>query len=97
MELKYLLIPIILISACVPKSQVKKAHDAAFAEANTECNKQIATLNVNISTLKLENMNKTERLKRFNQVDEDGRLYPLVYKGDKTTDKPLTGKEPWMK
>lgn len=59
---------------CVPKSHIKKSYDDGFAKANTECLQLQGQIQNYIRGLEVSNAAKTERLRKFNQVDEKGNL-----------------------
>lgn len=72
---------------CVPKSQIKRSYDEGFAKANTECLQLQGQIQNYIRGLEVSNAAKTERLRKFNQVDEQGNLY------NKTEEEKKPGKK----
>ena len=58
---------IILLSACVPRSSVKKGYDEGYNKAKGECAQAVNYLYGQV-------LERNERLKKFNQVDEKGML-----------------------
>lgn len=77
----------LLLTACVPKSKIRKSYDEGFDQATRDCN-AVAKLHLDlISKLQTDLELKNQRLKHFNQVDINGTLYPLKIKVDNSDPK----------
>ena len=93
-----LFILLILLSGCVRKStylKEKESHQSEMKRLQDECYQAYSQYDLQTNLLESEIKEKDERLSKFNQIDAQGRLKTNTWKIEK--DKPLTGKEEWMK
>lgn len=76
------------------------ARAQGFVDCDRECTQLQERIVVMIENMRQEIAQKNERLRAFNQIDSQGRLRPTTesYKNPKKfEERPVTGKESWMK
>lgn len=85
-----------ILPSCVSTKKYKEHVDTAYKEGY-EANKFDCGLKLNEQDAKIKAL--TERLDKFNQVDEKGALRPLKrkWKGTASSIDPVEGGESWMK
>ena len=77
----------LIAPACASKSQLQKARTEGFTEADRQCLELQGRIQERIAQLKSDLAAKNERLRRFNQINEDGTLRTKAVDDSKGWDK----------
>lgn len=77
--------------ACVPKSRLIDARNEGFADADRQCLALQAKINSQVNAIQVDLASKNERLRRFNQLNEDGTLRTKKSDDSKGWDDKNTG------
>jgi len=90
---------VVLGSGCVSRGAHKRAIAETEEAGKAACVENAVRVyheyNLELNRLNAENAAKTDRLRRFNQVDADGRLRPLSQ--ERNTRVIELGEESWQK
>ena len=85
--MKYIYISFILtlpfLNSCVSVGKYNKATNEAYVKGQKSCEGLTQILSNANTKLEQDNKLKTQRLKAFNQIDEQGKLRPLRWKSIK--------------